>query len=116
MRHRNGNKKLGLPTDQRLALIRNGAKALIEYKQIKTTSLRAKAISRYVERIITKAKPNDVHAHREVFKLLQDKKIVNIVFKDVLEKYKEKNSGYTRIIKFGIRRGDAASVSVLELV
>ncbi|MDD4526818.1 MAG: 50S ribosomal protein L17 [Candidatus Margulisbacteria bacterium] len=117
MRHRNGNKKLGLPTDQRMALIRNGAKSLLEYKQVKMTATRAKEVSKYVEKIITKAKgSDDVNARREVFKLLQDKKIVDIVFKDVVDQYKERTSGYTRIVKYGIRRGDAASISVLELV
>lgn len=116
MRHRNGNKKLGLPTDQRMALIRNGAKSLLEHRQVKMTNTRAKEVSRYVEKVITKAKGNDVHARREVFKLLQDKKIVDIVFKDIVDLYKERTSGYTRVIKYGIRRGDAASISVLELV
>ena len=117
MRHRNGNAKLGLPTDQRMALIKNGAKALFTFKQIKTTDMRAREISRYVEKIITKAKGNDITARREVLKLLNDKAVLDIVFsKDILEKYKEQKGGYTRIIKFGIRRGDAASVSVLELV
>ncbi len=116
MRHRNGNKKLGLPTDQRMALIRNGAKALIEHRQVKMTATRAKEVSRYVEKIITKAKGNDVHARREVFKLLQDKKVVDIVFKDIIDQYKERTSGYTRVVKYGIRRGDAASISVLELI
>ena len=116
MRHRNGNKKLGLPTDQRMALIRNGAKSLIEHRQVKMTATRAKEVSRYVEKIITKAKGNDVHARREVFRLLQDKKIVEIVFKEIIDQYKERTSGYTRVIKYGIRRGDAASISVIELI
>ncbi len=116
MRHRNGNKKLGLPTDQRMALIRNGAKSLIEHRQVKMTDTRAKEVSKYVEKVITKAKGNDLHARREVFRLLQDKKIVEIVFKEIVDKYKERTSGYTRVVKYGIRRGDAASISVLELV
>jgi len=116
MRHRKGNKKLGLPTDQRLALIRNGAKALFENKQIKTTTQRAKQISRYAERIITKAKTDDVHSRREVMKMINDPKILKIIFSDIAPQYKETPGGYTRVIKLGIRRGDAASVSVLELV
>lgn len=116
MRHRKGNKKLGLPTDQRIALIRNGAKSLIEYEQVKMTDARAKEVSRYVEKIITKAKGNDLHARREVFRLLQDKKLVEKVFKEIIEKYETRTSGYTRVVKCGIRRGDAASISVLELV
>ncbi|OGI06993.1 MAG: 50S ribosomal protein L17 [Candidatus Margulisbacteria bacterium GWF2_35_9] len=116
MRHRNGNKKLGLPTDQRLALITNGAKSLFTYKQIKTTTLRAKQISRYAERIITKAKKDNVTARREVMKMINDPKVLKIIFNDIAPQYKETPGGYTRIIKYGIRRGDAASVSVLELV
>ena len=117
MRHRKGNDKIGLPTDQRMALIKNGARALILEKQIKTTDARAKQISKYVERIITKAKKNDVTAHREVFKMIADKIVIAELFsKEMLDKYAEMKGGYTRIIKFGIRRGDAASLSVLELV
>jgi large subunit ribosomal protein L17 len=116
MRHQKGNSKLGLPTDQRLALIKNGAKSLFTHGKIKTTTTRAKEISKYAERVITKAKGDNVHARREVQRLLNDKEVLGIIFKDIVPKYKEVNGGYTRIVKFGIRRGDAASVSVLELV
>ena len=117
MRHRKGNDKIGLPTDQRMALIKNGARALILEKQIKTTEARAKQISKYVEKMITKAKKNDVSAHREVYKMVADKTVLAELFSNkMLEKYAEMKGGYTRIIKLGIRRGDAASVSVLELV
>jgi large subunit ribosomal protein L17 len=116
MRHRKGNAKLGLPTDQRMALIKNSAKALIQYKKIKMTTTRAKQVSRYVEKLITKAKKNDLHSRREVFRLIQDKSIVDIIFKDIINNYQNRNSGYTRILKYGIRRGDSASISVLELI
>ncbi|MDD5455599.1 MAG: 50S ribosomal protein L17 [Candidatus Margulisbacteria bacterium] len=116
MRHRKSNDKIGLPTDQRMALIKNGAKALFTFKQIKTTARRAEEISKYVDRIITKAKKNDLNARREVFKMLADRKMVTLIFKDIISKYQDKNGGYTRILKYGIRRGDASSVSVLELV
>ena len=116
MRHKKGNSKLGLPTDQRLALIKNTTKALILHKKIKTTNARAKQVSKYVEKIITKAKKNDLHSRREVFRLIQDKKIVDIIFKNVIPQCQNRNSGYTRILKYGIRRGDAANISVLELI
>ena len=116
MRHRKGNAKLGLPTDQRIALIKNGTKSLFLHGKITTTSTRAKAISMYAERLITKAKGNDLHAIREVSKAIGDKAIVKSIMEVTKQKYLETNGGYTRITKLGIRRGDAASVSVLELV
>lgn len=116
MRHRKGNRKLGLTTDQRLALIKNGTKSLLEHKQIKTTHARAKEISKFAENLITIAKKEDLAARRHVLKLINDKRIMSILFKEILPKYKDRNGGYTRVIRYGIRRGDAAIVSVLELV
>ncbi|MEK6557997.1 MAG: 50S ribosomal protein L17 [Candidatus Margulisiibacteriota bacterium] len=117
MRHRKGNAKLGLPTDQRLALIRNGARSLLIHKQVQTTDRRAHEISKYVEKMITVAKANTVFSRREVLKFVSDKEVLKILFSpEMLEKYSSIKGGYTRIIKSGIRRGDAASVSVLELI
>lgn len=117
MRHRKGNAKLGLPTDQRMALIKNGARALLIHKQVQTTDRRAHQISRYVEKMMTVAKANTVAARREVLKFVSDKEVLKILFsQEMLDKYRAIKGGYTRIVKSGIRRGDAASVSVLELI
>jgi len=99
-----------------MSLIKKGVKSLFIHKQIKTTSARAKAIGRFAEKLITKAKKDDVHARREIQRQLNDKDVMKIIFNDIVPKYKDQQSGYVRIVKYGIRRGDAASVSVLELV
>ena len=115
MRHRKGNAKLGLPTDQRLALIKNGVLALFTNKKIKTTNTRAKQISKMAEKIITLGKTDSVHKRREVYKLVPNRDVVKSIFSEISPKYKADNGGYTRITKLGFRKGDAAPISLLEL-
>ena len=117
MRHSCGNKKLGLPTDQRLALLRALALSFFKYKAIETTDTRAKAAKRIIEKIITLAIKGDLSARRRALQILPDKKVIADVFKTLAEKCKSKtNGGYTRITKLGFRKGDAAVISKLELV
>ena len=115
MKHRNGNKKLNLPTDQRLALIKQLVRNLVSNKSIKTTSARAKQASQFAEKLITIAKTDTVVNRRHAFKLINNKDFVKLLF-NVASSYKERNGGYTRIIKCGLRKGDAAEMSMLELV
>lgn len=115
MRHRNGINKLGLPTDQRIALMRSLARGLFQSNRIVTTHKRAKAASAYVDNIITQAKKGDLSSRRHVLALLPDKDIVKLVYANV-DKFKNRTSGYTRIIKVGPRRGDSAEMAVFELV
>jgi large subunit ribosomal protein L17 len=116
MRHKRGNKKLGKPTDQRIALLRSLALSLIENSRIKTTDTRAKAAKRYVDRLITFAKKGTLSSRREALKLLPNPVAVKKLFDEFAEKYKNRNGGYTRVIKLGERRGDSALISLLELV
>lgn len=116
MRHRRGNKKLGKPTDQRLALLRSLVIALFENKKITTTDTRAKEAKRMAERLITLSRKNTVHARREVLKVIPNKKTVKILFDSIAKQYEKRPGGYTRVIKLGYRRGDAAPISQLELV
>ena len=116
MRHKRGNKKLGKPTDQRIALLRSLSLSLIENQRIKTTDTRAKSAKRYVERLISLAKKGSLHGRREALKMLPNANAVKKLFDDYAPKYKDRSGGYTRIIKLADRRGDAATISLLEFV
>lgn len=116
MRHRKGIKKLNKPTDQRLALLRNSAKSLIDHSRITTTDVRAKQIKRFIEKLITISKNDSVHAKREVFKSLQDREYIKKLSELSKSRYLSRNGGYTRIIKKGFRKGDASLISILEFV
>ena len=116
MRHKKGNTKLGLPTDQRLALLRNGVLSLIQVNKITTTHTRAKAIARLAEKLITMSKHDTVQARRNVYKYIPNRTIIKQIFTDLAVKYKEVSGGYTRITRIGIRKGDAAPISLLELL
>ncbi len=117
MRHKVKKVKLVGDKDHRTALMRNLAMQVIIYDKIKTTSARAKAVQPFVERLITIAKgKNKVHAIREVNRLLQHENGSKKIFEVLLEKYNDRDSGYTRITKLGYRSGDNAPVVQIELV
>ncbi|RMI17172.1 MAG: 50S ribosomal protein L17 [Calditrichaeota bacterium] len=116
MRHRKTVKKLGRTASHRKATLRNLAAALIEHRQIRTTLTKAKAAQQFVERLITKGKEDTVHARRQVFKALQNRTLVKILFDEIAPAFADRNGGYTRVIKLGQRRGDGAQVAVLQLV
>lgn len=117
MRHKVKKVKLGSDKDHQVALIRNLAMSLIIHERIKTTTAKAKAVQPFVERLIKKAKSkNKVHAIREIEKLLQHKDSSKKIFEVLIDKYKDRNSGYTRMTKLGFRKGDNAPLVQLELV
>lgn len=116
MRHQCGNKKLGKPTDQRIALLRSLSRALILHGKIQTTDVRAKALRGFVENLITLGKEGSVHSVRRALAILPDKDAISIVFKNLAPRYEKRPGGYTRVIRAGFRRGDASPVSVIELV
>ena len=116
MRHGNKVNSLGRKKGHRDALLKNLASALITHKRINTTVAKAKALRGYVEPLITKAKDDSTHNRRVVFSYLQDKKAVHELFSTVAEKVGSRPGGYTRIIKTGFRRGDAADMAMIELV
>ncbi|OFX17240.1 MAG: 50S ribosomal protein L17 [Armatimonadetes bacterium RBG_16_58_9] len=139
MRHRVAGRKLGLPTDQRLALLRGLVRSLIMYEAIETTEPRAKEARAMAEKLITLAKRNDLHAKRLARKVLPaprtpkamhsahgaaEKKVredmrsqdaLKRLFEVVAPKFDDKTSGFTRIIKIGFRKGDGARIVKLEL-
>lgn len=111
-----GYRKLGLPTDQRRAMLRNLVTSFLKEGKIETTVTRAKETRKLAEKMITLAKRGDLHARRQVLSFVTEKEVVAKLFDEVAPKYAERNGGYTRIIKVGPRRGDNAEVVILELV
>ena len=109
-------RKLGLPTDQRRAMLRNLVTSFLKNGKIETTVTRAKETRNMAEKMITLAKRGDLHARRQVLAYLTEKEVVEDLFANIAPKYAERNGGYTRIYKMGPRRGDGAEVVILELV
>ena len=116
MRHRKGNKKLGKPTDQRLAMLRSIVRSLFIHGKINVTLKRAKAARRLAEKMITITKKNNLFARRQVESFFGEKKIVSQIFKTFPERFEGRAGGYTRVIKTGFRKGDSALMAILELL
>ena len=109
-------RKLGRPTDQRMAMLRALTTSFLKHGRIETTEARAKETKRLAEKMITLAKRGDLHARRQVLAFVTEEDVVKNLFDNIAPKYAERNGGYTRILKMGPRRGDGAEVVVLELV
>lgn len=116
MRHGKKVKHLGRTAPHRKAMLANLAASLIKHKRITTTVAKAKALRKYVEPLITKAKDDTTHSRRTVFSYLQDKATVTELFNEVAQRIAERPGGYTRIIKLGNRQGDNAEMCLIELV
>jgi large subunit ribosomal protein L17 len=126
MRHLNAGRKLGRTHSHRKATLSALSASLIHHKRIRTTTAKAKEARMVVEKLITRAKnavaregdakTKDVHARREVFAFLRDRKAVSALFNDIAPKVASRPGGYTRVVKLGRRRGDGAEVAILELV
>jgi len=111
-----GTRKLNLPTDQRKALLRNLVTSLLEKDRIETTLTRAKEVRSMAEKMITLGKTNTLHSRRQALEYITKEDVVTRVFEEIAPKYADRNGGYTRILKTGPRRGDAAPMAVIELV
>ena len=111
-----GTRKLGRPTAHRLMMLRNLVTALLENGRITTTETRAKEIRSMAEKMITLGKENTLHSKRQAISYLTNKDVAFKLFEETAPKYTERNGGYTRIIKAGPRRGDAAPMAIIELV
>ena len=116
MRHNKKFNHLGRTASHRSAMLTNMAISLIMHKRITTTVAKAKALKKYVEPLITKAKEDSTNSRRVVFSYLQNKDAIKELFSTVSEKVGDRPGGYTRIIKLGTRQGDAAQVCFIELV
>ncbi len=111
-----GYRKLGRRTDHRNLMLRNLVTSLLKLGRIQTTDTRAKETRRLAEKMITLAKRGDLHARRQVLAYVTEETVVTNLFEEIAPKYKERNGGYTRMMKLGPRRGDAAEMVILELV
>ncbi len=116
MRHGVAGRKLGVTSTHRLAMFRNLAHALLKHEQITTTLPKAKELRPVAEKLITLGKRGGLHARRQAYAQLRDDVIVAKLFSTLADRYKARAGGYTRVMKAGIRYGDAASMAVIELV
>ena len=116
MRHGNAHRKFNRRSNQRTALFQHLASALIKHEQIKTTLPKAKDLRPIVEKLITLGKRGDLHARRQAVSQMRDVAMVKKLFDVMGPRYKDRNGGYTRIIKAGFRYGDSAPIAVIEFV
>ena len=116
MRHLKSGRKLNRTSSHRWALMRNMVTSLLRDEKIRTTDPKAKELRRWVDRVITLGKQGTLHARRQVLAIVQDKAVARKLFDTIAPRFKERPGGYTRIIKIGWRRGDAAPISLIELV
>ena len=125
MRHRVAHRKLGRVTEHRLAMLRNQTTALLRHEHLTTTVPRAKELRPFVERLITIAKRGlagsagngkSLHARRLVMQELQDREVVHKLFETLAPRFEGRSGGYTRLLRIGFRRGDAAEMAQVELV
>ena len=116
MRHNKSGRRLGRTTSHRIAMFRNMVTSLLNHERIVTTDAKAKEIRSVAEKMITLGKRGDLHAQRQAAAYIREKSVVTKLFSTIAPRYMERSGGYTRIIKLGQRLGDAASLSVIELV
>ena len=112
----NGYRKLGVKSAHRQSMLRNLVTDLFRYGRIQTTDCRAKEARREAEKMITIAKKGDLHARRQALAYIKDEDVVTKLFDDIAPGYSGRNGGYTKIIKTGPRRGDAAEMAIIQLV
>lgn len=111
-----GSRKLGRASDHRKAMLRAMVTFLLENGKIETTVSRAKEVRAMTEKMITLAKTNDLHSKRQAFAYITKEAVVKKLFDEIAPKYADVKGGYTRIVKIGPRRGDAAEMAIIELV
>ena len=111
-----GTRKLGKTTDQRMAMLRQQVTDLLDNGKMETTVTRAKEIKPLAEKMITLGKKGDLAAYRQALSFITKEDVANKLFKEIAPEYAERNGGYTRIIRTGVRRGDAAETAIIEPV
>ncbi len=116
MRHNKAGRRLGRTTSHRVAMFRNMVTSLFNHEKITTTDSKAKELRSIAEKMITLGKRGDLHAMRQAASYIRDKSTVTKLFTTIAPRYKDRQGGYTRIIKLSIRQGDNAPVSLIELV
>ena len=116
MRHQKSGKKLGRDSSHRMAMLRNMATSLFKHEQLETTDTKAKELRPIVEKMISLAKRGDLHARRQALSYLNDKKTTHQLFEELKDRYINRQGGYVRIVKKGLRKGDGAPVSIIQLL
>ncbi len=116
MRHRKAGKELGRSSSHRRAMLRNMTTSLFKYEQIETTDAKAKALRPVAEKMISLAKQGNLHARRQALAYMNDKTVTHNLFDELKERYSDWQGGYLRIIKKGTRKGDGASISIVQLI
>jgi large subunit ribosomal protein L17 len=116
VRHRKKGRKLSRTPSHRKATLRNMAASLFLHERIETTTAKAKELRPYAERLITLARRGDVHSRRLAARKIHDRNVLGKLFDDIAPRFSERPGGYTRILKLGNRKGDAADMSLIELV
>ena len=111
-----GTRKLGKATDHRIAMLKNLTTSLLENGKIETTVAKAKEVRSLAERMITLGKQNTLHTRRQALSYITKEDVVTKLFNEIAPKYADRNGGYTRIVKIGPRRGDAAEMAIIQLV
>ncbi len=116
MRHLKAGRRLSRTTEHRQAMLRNLITSLLDVERVETTQAKAKEARQWAEKVITLAKRGDLHARRLTLAVVRSKKVVAKLFSELKERYQDRPGGYTRIIPLGVRLGDGAPLSILELV
>jgi large subunit ribosomal protein L17 len=116
MRHLKAGRRLSRTTEHRQAMLRNLVTSLLEHERVETTRAKAKELRQWAEQIISLAKRGDLHARRQSLALVRSKSVVAKLFGELRERYLERPGGYTRIIPLGLRLGDGAPLSIIEMV
>jgi len=116
MRHRKSGVKLNRTTSHRQAMFRNMVTSLLKHDRIKTTAPKAKELRRWADHLITLAKRGDLHARRQALSIVREKDVVHKLFEEASERFGSRSGGYTRIVKIGRRPGDAAPLTIIELM
>ena len=116
MRHRKSGGKLGRTSAHRKAMLRNMVTSLLDEERIQTTDAKAKELRKWADKMITLGKRADLHARRNAMRTLRSKEVTEKVFGELADRYRDRPGGYTRILKLGNRVGDAAPLSLIELV
>lgn len=116
MRHRILKRKLNVDTSHRKALLSNLAISMIINRKLNTTLPKAKELQKYLEKLVTIAKDDNLQAKRKVFKIIQNKQALKLLFEEISPQYKERNGGYTKVVKTGFRKGDSSPMALIEFV
>jgi large subunit ribosomal protein L17 len=116
MKHRARVRKLGRTSAHRMAMLRNMVTSLLQHERIQTTDAKAKEVRRVADRMITLGKRGDLHARRRALRVIRQREVAAKVFDELADRYRDRRGGYTRVVKLRRRAGDAAPVSIVELV